>query len=120
MATKEIKTSDLFLFISMDFLQVFKFPLKYCIPVPLGLRALLHLVKAVEVLWLLRTRVRTNKHNQTRRVCSSRVPIPRLCSLSASPSPEMTLINAGDNEYPSSSSSCTATAYRASFSTTHR
>lgn len=35
--------ANLFLFISMNLLQLFKFPLKYRIPVPLGLHALLHL-----------------------------------------------------------------------------
>ena len=39
---REMET-DLFLFVSMNLLQLFEFPLKCGIPLPLGLRALLHL-----------------------------------------------------------------------------
>jgi hypothetical protein len=41
--TREIRNSDLFLIISMDLFQVFKFSLKYRIPVSMGLCALVHL-----------------------------------------------------------------------------
>lgn len=42
--------ADLFLFISMNPLQLFEFPLKYRIPVSLGLRTLLHLGSKIVVI----------------------------------------------------------------------
>lgn len=46
--TREIRDSDLFLFVSMDLFQVFEFPLKCRISVPMGLCAVLHLGESGE------------------------------------------------------------------------
>ena len=48
--TREVGNSDLFLFVSMDLFQVFEFPLKYRIPVSMGLCAFLHLGGSVVVI----------------------------------------------------------------------